>query len=142
MERNYHNYHHHQQYEYDPDALAHYEQHQYYDTYDPSSYAQQFEEDAKAAVAAAGLAPENLEEEEEELEQHQEGSSEDKNKSEAKVKKPKAPKIQIVRSEIKPTGEAIQVVRPLATTKESSEAIVKKLINQYGTRPAWDQSEL
>lgn len=57
-------------------------------------------------------------------------------------KSPKAPRLQIVRSEIKPTGEAIQTIRPIAKSKESSEDIVKRLINQYGQRSAYDQSEM
>lgn len=104
---------HYDQYDSEP-ASSHYEQYE---------YQHQYEEPA--------LEEENETEEEEELQEKQQQQP-----------TRKEPKIQIVRSEIKPSGEAIQVVRPLASTKESSEEIVKRLINQYGTRPAWDQSEL
>lgn len=75
------------------------------------------------------------------MEKNQTKNVEDQAKLET-ITKSKTPRIQIVHSEIKPSGEAIQLVRPLPSTKESSEEIVKRLINQYGTRPLWDQNEL
>lgn len=76
--------------------------------------------------------------------EHQEyhEAQQESEKQPVKVKKPKSPKVQLVKTEIRPSGETIQLVRPLASTKESSEDIVNRLINQYGTRPLWDQSEL
>lgn len=52
------------------------------------------------------------------------------------------PNLKIVKSEVKPSGEAIQVIRPVATTKESSEEIVKRLISQYGVRTEFHPSQL
>ena len=39
--------------------------------------------------------------------------------------------LKIVSTEMKPTGEAVQLVRPLASTSKSTDQIVGDLVNRF-----------
>lgn len=39
--------------------------------------------------------------------------------------------LKIVKTEIKPTGESVQIVRPVVTTTKSSEQIVDELVQRF-----------
>ena len=39
--------------------------------------------------------------------------------------------LKIVKTEIKPSGESVQIVRPVVTTTKSSDQIVDELVNRF-----------
>lgn len=42
--------------------------------------------------------------------------------------------LKIVKTEIKPTGEAVQLVRPLVSSAKTTEQIVGELVNRFDYR--------
>lgn len=42
--------------------------------------------------------------------------------------------LKIVKTEIKPTGEAIQVVRPIVSSAKTTDQIVGELVNRFDYR--------
>ncbi len=45
-----------------------------------------------------------------------------------------AANLKIVKTEIKPTGEAIQVVRPIVSSAKTTDQIVDELVNRFDYR--------
>jgi hypothetical protein len=39
--------------------------------------------------------------------------------------------LKIVKTEIKPTGESVQIVRPVVTTTKSSDQIIDELVQRF-----------
>jgi hypothetical protein len=39
--------------------------------------------------------------------------------------------LKVIKTELKASGEAVQLVRPLATTSKSAEEIIGELVNQF-----------